>query len=383
LNLALNKAKLKKKTQETCCTTYKLPLSLHCVFHGIRFKVNFKDWVVVRQPFLFLYHFHSMNQIYRRLYNSIITSLPTSGKTTWWLLKIIIPISLTVSLLQYWGFIAMFASMLAPTFSVIGLPGESAIVFISSIFLSLYAPIAIIATLALDIREITILALMCLISHNLLVETAIQKKTGSSAIIMFTLRIVASFVAAYLLNLLLPEHIGSTIVAKQSIEFKNLGDMLLNWLIGTGWLVLKITMIITSLMMLQNVLKDFNILAFLSKLLAPLMKALGLSADCSFLWIVAQTIGLTYGSAVMIEEVKQKNITLENANLLNYHIAINHSLLEDTLLFVAIGVPVGWIIAPRFIMAILVVWGVKGIFRIAHTASLTDIENKHELKIKT
>ncbi len=29
-------------------------LSLHCVFHGIRFKVNFKDWVVVRQPFLFL-----------------------------------------------------------------------------------------------------------------------------------------------------------------------------------------------------------------------------------------------------------------------------------------------------------------------------------------
>ena len=28
-------------------------LSLHCVFHGIRFKVNNEDWLSGRQPFLF------------------------------------------------------------------------------------------------------------------------------------------------------------------------------------------------------------------------------------------------------------------------------------------------------------------------------------------
>lgn len=315
-----------------------------------------------------------MTQISKRLYHSILTSFPTSGKTVWWLLKIIIPISLTVSLLQYWGVIAVFASLLAPSFSLIGLPGESAIVFISSIFLSLYAPIAIIATLSLDIREITILALMCLISHNLIVETAIQKKTGSSAIIMFTLRLVASFIGAFLLNLLLPEHIGSSNSVKPIIEFNNLWEMLENWVIGAGWLSLKITLIITGLMMLQNVLKEFNILSLLSKLLAPLMKIMGLSADSSFLWIVAQTIGLTYGSAVMIEEVKRKQISLGNANLLNYHIAINHSLLEDTLLFVAIGVPAGWIVAPRFIMAIIVVWGVRGFINFRKQARIQEVE---------
>jgi len=305
-----------------------------------------------------------MKTIFNRIYKSILNSFPTSGKTVWWLLKIIIPISLSVSLLQYWGIITVIATFLAPAFSLLGLPGESAIVFITSFFLPLYAPIAVIATLTLDLREITILALMCLITHNLLVETAIQKKTGSSAIIMFTLRICASFVSAFLLNLLLPDHIGSASVISHSIVFLNVSDMLQNWVINAGWLSLKITLIITGLMMLQNILKEFNVLAVLSKVFAPLMRIMGLSDESSFLWLIAQTIGLTYGSAVMIEEVKQKEITLENANLLNYHIAINHSLLEDTLLFVAIGVPAGWIIAPRFGLAIIVVWAVRGLAKI-------------------
>ncbi len=133
-----------------------------------------------------------MNRTTNRLYASSVQARPKARQTTWWLLKIIIPISLLVSLLQYWGIIAQFASLLAPAFSPIGLPGESAIVFISSIFLSLYAPIAIMATLALDMPEITILALMCLISHNMFVESAIQRKTGSSGIGMFMLRIISS-----------------------------------------------------------------------------------------------------------------------------------------------------------------------------------------------
>ena len=318
-----------------------------------------------------------MNKASKRLYSSILSSFPISGKTVLWLLKIIIPISLTVSLLQYWGIIAIVAGLLAPVFSLIGLPGESAIVFITSIFVPLYAPIAIIATLPLEIREITILALMCLISHNLFVETAIQKKTGSSAFIMFTLRISASFIGAFLLNLLLPEHIGTANAAKEIVVFQNIQEMLLDWITNTAWLSLKIALIITGLMMLQNVLKEFNVLSLLSKSFAPLMRMMGLSKESSFLWFVAQIIGLTYGSAIMLEELKQNEITLADANLLNYHIAINHSLLEDTLLFVAIGVPAGWIIAPRFIMSIIVVWAMRGLFKLSKNTQNSKYHVEH------
>jgi hypothetical protein len=295
----------------------------------------------------------------KRLYASSLTGILKSQKTIWWLLKIILPISLLVSFLQYWGVIAYFAVFLKPFFSIIGLPGESAAVFISSMFLPLYGPIAIISTLSLTIREITILAIMCLISHNLFVETAIQKKTGSSFWIMFSLRLVASFTAAFIFNLILPEHLGASHAVQKTLEFGNIYDMLLNWVKNAGYLSLKIALIIAGLMTLQSILKEFNLLTIISKIFAPFMRIMGLTDESSFLWFVAQTLGLTYGSAVMIEEVENKEITKESANLLNYHIAINHSLLEDTLLFVAIGVPAGWIMFPRIILAMIVVWSVR------------------------
>jgi spore maturation protein SpmB len=109
-------------------------------------------------------------------------------------------------------------------------------------------------------------------------------------------------------------------------------------------------------MILNNILKEFNLLNIISKAFSPFMKFFGLSPDCAFLWFVSQTLGLTYGSAVMIESVEKKEISSENTNLLNYHIAINHSMLEDTLLFVAIGVSAGWIMIPRIILATITVW---------------------------
>ncbi len=331
----------------------------------------------MRQPFLFYIHYE-MNTTSKRLYASSRTALPKAGKTIWWLLKIILPISLIVSSLQYWGVIALMAGYLSPAFALIGLPGASAVVFITSIFVPLYGPIAIISTLPMDMRQITILALMCLISHNLFVETAVQKKSGSSAITMFSLRLCTSIAGAFILNLVLPAHIGSSHIIQKSIVFVNVQEMLLNWIISAGKLSLKISLIISGLMILQSILKEFSLLDKISRLFAPLMRIMGLSNDSSFLWFVAQTLGLGYGSAVMFEEIENKSITPLHANLLNYHIAINHSLLEDTLLFVAIGVPAGWIIAPRILLAMLVVWSVRLILKFKmkkSTESVISIQN--------
>lgn len=294
-----------------------------------------------------------------RLKHSILSALPKATKTIVWLLKIILPISLIVSFLQYWGFIAVLAEFLKPLFALIGLPGESAIVFISSLFLTLYAPIAIMTTLALDLREITILALMCLISHNLFVESAVQQKTGSSAVIMFSLRIFCSFAGAALLNFFLPAQIGNTLIQSTAPIFNSYSEMLNFWLQNSAWLILKIVLIVSGLMILQNLLKEYKIIDLISSLFAPFMKVFGLTPESSFLWFVSQIVGLTYGSAIMIDSVDKHEISARSALLLNYHIAINHSLLEDTLLFVAVGVPAGWIIGPRFLLALIVVWSVS------------------------
>ncbi len=309
-----------------------------------------------------------MRTLSQRIADCVRTALPKAIQLVVWLLKIMLPISLAVSLLNYWGLIARLGGLLTPAFALIGLPGESAVVFITSILVNIYAAIAVIATLPLDLREITILALMCLISHNMPVETAIQKKTRSSALRMIGLRLGTSCVAAVALNALLPAQLGAVMAAQHGLAFAHIGDLLVNWLIGAGWLVLKIVLIVTGLMILQNLLKEFNIIGFLSRLFAPLMGLLGLSRQSAFLWLVAQILGLAYGSAVLIDAVERNEISAADADRLNYHIAVNHSLLEDTLLFVAIGVPAAWITFPRIVLAMAVVWGVRAIARLRFNA---------------
>jgi hypothetical protein len=305
--------------------------------------------------------------LYNRIWKCVKQALPKSAKTCLWLFKIILPISLLVRLLQYSGWLGVLSGYMEPAFSLIGLPGETAIIFMTSIFCPLYAPIALIATMSLGLREATILAIMCLIAHNLIVESSVQAKTGSSFWKMTLLRIGMAFVIAFFLNRIMPTEGWGTINATHSIDDCNsIWEVVQLWFAGSMEVILTILLIVTALMILHYVLDEFNLMRGLSKLFAPLMKLFGLPQDTAFLWLVGNVVGLAYGGAIMMEQIEGNKLSRSNGNMLNYHLAMSHSLLEDTLIFVAIGIPVLWIVLTRLFFAITVVWIMRMCQKIKH-----------------
>lgn len=294
---------------------------------------------------------------FQRISSCVKSAMPTALKTSLWFLKITIPISLTVTLLYHFGVLNILSELLSPAFGLIGLKGEAALVYISSAFLNVYSAIAVITSLNFTIREITILAIMSLIAHNLIVETAVQKKTGSKAWHMVALRIISSVVAAVILNYLLPDQMGSLSIGVHQIANPTLKEVLITWTISSLKLSLKIVILITLLMILQRILLEFKITILLTNIFSPILKVMGLPKSTSLMWIAANLLGLAYGSAIMIEEVQSNRITKQDADLLNYHIAISHSNLEDLLLYAAIGVSAWWLLLPRLAMAMVAVWG--------------------------
>jgi len=299
------------------------------------------------------------NTISQRLYRCIISAVPAALKSAKFLLSIMIPVSLGVTLLKYTGVLEHIAGWMNPMFSLIGLPGDAAFVFITSMALNIYSAIAVISTLPFSERELTILALMCLISHNYFVETAIQKKTGSSAIKITLVRFIYSFIGAYSLNLLMPAGSGNIITASSGYEEVTLTGILSSWFYNSLFLIAQILVLVTLLLILQKILDEFGFIDKLAVILRPALRVMGLPDSVAFLWIVANTLGLAYGSAIMIEQAESGKLNREDADLLNHHIGISHSLLEDTLLFAAIGVPALWIIFPRVILATIEVWLLK------------------------
>lgn len=295
------------------------------------------------------------SNIVQRLQKCISLALPKALKTAWWLIRITVPVTFIVFVLNYTGILQSISAFVNPFFKHLGLPGETAFVLITSVFTNIYSVVAVLGTLALSVRESIILALMCLISHAFIIETAVLHKTGSSSVRMTALRLVTSLVGGILLNFILPEF-PERINATMALTHGTFTSELLSWSVSMLYLCGKIMVLISALLILQKILEEFGVIQWLSKLLKPILSLLGLSESASLSWLVANIVGLSYGSAIIMEQVDENKISKEDADLLNHHIAISHSQLEDPLLFLAIGLPISWLIWPRIALAIVAVW---------------------------
>ncbi len=294
---------------------------------------------------------------------SLRSALPTTWKSASWLLKLMIPISLSVALLQHWGVLAWIAGYLNPLFSMLGLPGESAVLFISGAAAGTYAGVAAMMSVHLTLRQATIVGIMILICHALPMECTVNHKTGSNFWRMGLLRIIMAFVAAWCLNWVFPQMSQPYMYIGAAAD-SSLAEVLQTWALSQLKVAVLVFLIIYVLMVIQSLIQLYSLLDPLSRFLAPLMRVFGLPRKAAYMWLVGNVLGLSYGSAVMLDLEEKGQITREDANAVNYHLIMNHSMLEDTIVMAVTGISVFWILATRLLFALIVVWTRKAMAKV-------------------
>lgn len=136
-------------------------------------------------------------------------------------------------------------------------------------------------------------------------------------------------------------------------------ELVVEWCYSTVSILVKMTLLIYSLAILQRILSEFGVIRWVSKFLKPLLLLFGLPARCSFLWIIANILGIAYGGAVMMEEVRAGKLSLRDIKLVNQHIGISHSNLEDLTLVSSIG-GIWWVmLLSRWAGSFILVWGYR------------------------
>ena len=291
-----------------------------------------------------------------KIFNCFKEAVPASWKSTKWLLKLMIPISLAVTLMQHFGILAWIATWINPLFVHFGLPGESAVAFISGATAGTYAGIAAMMSIPLTMKQASILALMIALCHALPMECAVNKKTGSSFWKMGTIRIVMALICAFCLNIILPDMQEKYIYFGAEAD-SSFWEVMKIWGVSQIKMSLMVVLIIYSLMVVQRLLEAYRLLDPLSRLLSPLMAVFGLPRHASYMWLVGNVLGISYGSAVMVELEEKGLVTREEANDVNYHLIMNHSMLEDTIVFAATGISALLLIITRLCFALILVWG--------------------------
>ena len=297
------------------------------------------------------------NQTFKeRILSCVRSATPSALKTIWWLTKIMVGVSFGIMLLQYFGVIAWISELLTPLFSSFGLPGEAALAYVSGYFVNCYTAMAVMSTLQLDMRAITILSVMVLCSHNMIVETTVQAKTGSSAVRIVIIRTLSAFILAFVLNKIMPGEFEKTVSETITTENLTFVNMLKDWALRTLRTVGLMIVLVYALTLLQRILSEFGIIEHIANFLKPVMVFFGLPPRTAFLWLVANTLGLAYGAAVLIDQAETGTTTKEENDILNHHIGVSHSNLEDLLLFTALGGNFLWMLLSRWAMSLVLVW---------------------------
>ncbi|WP_332695371.1 nucleoside recognition domain-containing protein [Halalkalibacter lacteus] len=277
--------------------------------------------------------------------------------TTWTLGKIIFPITLIVTILGYTPVLEWLAKLLAPVMGWIGLPGEAAIPLVLGNVLNLYAGIGAILTMDLSVKEVFILAVMLSFSHNLFVESAVATKVGINMSVVLVVRIGLAIFSAFLINLVWnggqelaqygfvsstgqPEVDGWLAIAWQGVTSATLG-------------IIQLAMIVIPLMVVVQIMKERDWLKVVSKAMAPFTKMLGIKENTSTTLASGLLFGLAFGAGVMIQAVKEDGVAKKDLYLVFIFLVACHAVIEDTLIFIPLGIPVWPLLLIRVITAIL------------------------------
>ncbi len=120
----------------------------------------------------------------------------------WLLVKIIIPVSSLVALLNHFGIMELIAGFFSPAMALFGLPGEATIALLLSFFVNFYAALGAITAMTLTTQQMTVLAVMIGICHELPIETAVSSYTGLRIPAAAILRIFTALAAGLLINMI-------------------------------------------------------------------------------------------------------------------------------------------------------------------------------------
>lgn len=294
------------------------------------------------------------------------SGLQVGLKTTWALGKIIFPITILVVILQHTPILPWIVELIAPFMKLFGLRGEAAIPLVLGSFLNLYAGIAGIISMELTVKEVFIVAVMISFAHNMFVESAVALRVGIKLWLVLTVRFGLAAVSGIVLNVFWR---GGGEIAKYGMtpESETVPNGWLQILaLGVekaGFGVLQLALIVIPLMIAVQYLKDRNYLDKMSRGLAPFTKAIGVKPNASMTLVAGLLIGLAYGAGVMIQSVEEDGVEKRDLTLSFIFLMACHAVIEDTLLFLPLGIPIWPLLIIRLLTAFVLTVVVSALWK--------------------
>ncbi len=275
------------------------------------------------------------------------------------LLKILLPALIAVKVLQELGVLHIIGSILAPVMSLTGLPAELGIVWATTLLTNMFSGIVVFVGIAgelsLSVEQVTVLGTLMLVGHSIPVEGAIAKRAGVPWRVTIALRVGGALFLGMILHFIYGQfnllQKPATIVWSMTAR----DDTLKSWMLGQFEALIVIYFVLLSLLFLLNILRFFGLERAIHIGLVPVLRLLGIGRAAANVTVIGVTLGLSYGAGLLIRDFDEGNMSHRDAFLALCFLNLLHSVIEDTLVIMALGADLSGILWARIIFAVVLV----------------------------
>ena len=275
------------------------------------------------------------------------------------LLKIMVPALIVVKVLETLGAIEVIAAVLSPVMSLLGLPDLLGVVWATALLTNIYAALLVFFgmanDLALTVEHVTILGTLILIGHGIPVEGAVAKRAGVPWLMTIALRVGGALLLGAILHAVY-SHIPSF---QQPAQFlwqpQPVDDSLSGWLISQVQSLVMVFVIIFVLVALLKLLRHLGVERWIHFALAPFLKMMGIGRAAANVTGIGFTLGLSYGAGLIIKDLDKGVMSRKDACLTICFLGLAHSVVEDTLLIMAMGADLSGILWARLVFSFVVI----------------------------
>ena len=281
------------------------------------------------------------------------------------LAKVMVPVLVAVRIGESVGLVDAIGRLIAPAMSVIGLPPEAGIIWVTGVFTGVYGAVAALigfaSTLELTSAQLSALCAMIVFAHSLPVEQSIVRRAGASFWITCALRLgAAAFyggVVTWICGLAgaLQDPVSLTWLQGSQLAADSAGHGLLAWIFSTAFSLGLTFVIILALLLFLDLLERTGVTRRITALLTPVLRISGLEPRAAPVTTVGVLLGLTYGGALIIEEAEKQQFTARTRFLALSWLSLSHGLIEDTALMLALGADIWVVLAGRVLLTLVVV----------------------------
>mgnify|MGYP006975368253 FL=1 len=275
------------------------------------------------------------------------------------LYKIMVPIIICVKLLQELGLISWLALPLAPVMKLVGLPGEMGLVWATAMINNIYSGMIVFVSLAADhvlsVAQVTVLGTMILLAHALPLELQIVRRSGPRIGFQALLRIGGALMLGWLLSRIYAW--GGWLQEPSALLWQPKAESvsLLQWGLGQVQNLAMIFVIILILNVVMRLLTAVGLTALCVRLLAPLLRILGIGPEAGTLTIVGMVMGLSYGGGLIMHEAHSGKIASKDIFSSLSLMSLSHSVFEDTLLMAVLGGHTSGLLWARIFFTLIVI----------------------------